>query len=548
MQQLTTICCLLLLAGSSLRAQGPITSVEVFAATECGVDDGRLVINTDAAFDYQYGLYAANTLVTLWQSGSEFTDLAPGVYRVAVRQADQPNTLQMGYEYTVNAPDAPIISSVSFTDGHCMNNGGTITISLQSSAAAEFSIDGGQTYQTTNVFTQLPAGTYHVVARSLSGGCEVYYSTPITVESDLMTNLAITETHATDCSVADGTITIEVDGNSGMSFEYSIDGGVNWSSINSFSGLAVGTYQTAVRTSGFFYCSSDIRPVTISAPNLPQVANVTTTSVTDCDVANGRIEIEEIPGSNYEYRLNNGTWQSGTVFVGLSPSTYHAEARLSSGACKVSLGSYRIEAPATPHLLSISHTDATMDTRGTVSVQAAGNAAVEYGLLMPNGITIWQTGSTFSGLEPGSYQVAVRFADNGCANSYNTIIVVGGPAWGPIGGTGGPVIVGGGQDDPFITHEIPVTNNDAPTQGLVGLAGTDTHSAYPNPTRSSFALPTIENAQRVVLTDARGGQVAIYDYTVGNSYPSESLTAGTYTLRVLSTTGEVLHRQQLVKQ
>jgi gliding motility-associated-like protein len=90
----------------------------------------------------------------------------------------------------------PVISSVAVVQTQC-GVSGSITINATGCAgiALKYSINGGQTYQTSNVFTGLGSGTYNVVVSSADGACTVNYSTPVVLQStggDLVADKAIT--------------------------------------------------------------------------------------------------------------------------------------------------------------------------------------------------------------------------------------------------------------------------------------------------------------------------------------------------------------------
>lgn len=76
--------------------------------------------------------------------------------------------------------DIPPALALSKTDANCTTNGTiTATATGGGSAPKEYSINGGTTYQTSNVFTNVAPGTYSIVVRNAGSSCST--TQPITV-------------------------------------------------------------------------------------------------------------------------------------------------------------------------------------------------------------------------------------------------------------------------------------------------------------------------------------------------------------------------------
>jgi gliding motility-associated-like protein len=128
---------------------------------------------------YQYSINGG----TNYQPSNTFTGLAGGTYSIVVKDANnctstpQPATLTL-----VNTMTASVVK----TDANC-TTGGTITITAAGGGTPpyEYSINGGTTYQASNVFTGLAAGTYNVVARNIASGCTAGQTVTITFTNNL---------------------------------------------------------------------------------------------------------------------------------------------------------------------------------------------------------------------------------------------------------------------------------------------------------------------------------------------------------------------------
>jgi hypothetical protein len=106
----------------------------------------------------------------------------------------------------------------------------------------QYSIDGGQTFQSENLFQNLPAGDYDIV---LQGQFDCYYEETVSIElCALAFTLEITDESADNAG--DGAIVITaVNGNGAL--QYSIDGGQTFQSSPAFNNLYKGEYEIVVQ-------------------------------------------------------------------------------------------------------------------------------------------------------------------------------------------------------------------------------------------------------------------------------------------------------------
>ena len=92
----------------------------------------------------------------------------------------------------------------------CGVNDGTISIiaSQPFGGALEYSIDGGATYQSSNVFSNLAGGTYGIKVRNADGTCTVTGQCVTLTDKVAPVVASVVPTNPTDCGLADGTITV----------------------------------------------------------------------------------------------------------------------------------------------------------------------------------------------------------------------------------------------------------------------------------------------------------------------------------------------------
>lgn len=247
---------------------------------------------------------------------------------------------------TTILPDmTPITFTTTTTDTLCAGgSNGSITVDSVTGGGSiiyEFSLDG-ITWQQSNVFYNLPAGTYDVYVKN-SLGC-VTASQPATV-NDTLTGVPTFTYTATPISChngSDGTLTIIASGGGAPgTYEYTIDNGATWQSSNVFTGLTYGfTYILSVKDA--VSCMSLTQSVVF--PNPASVVidpNVDSTGNFTCGTSdNGIITINVVTGgqSPYEYSNDNGvTWQSSNIFTGLATGLYHLKAKDANGCVSAAL-------------------------------------------------------------------------------------------------------------------------------------------------------------------------------------------------------------------
>lgn len=128
-------------------------------------------------------------------------------------------------------------------------NNGSITVAITGGTAPfQYSRDGGATWQSSNQFTGLDAGTYNIVVREQNRiSCSASQSFVVNTAAGGPTHSFTTQVvHESVAGANDGQITVTVSGTGGP-FEFSRNGGTTWQTGNVFSGLAPATYSIVVR-------------------------------------------------------------------------------------------------------------------------------------------------------------------------------------------------------------------------------------------------------------------------------------------------------------
>ncbi len=350
---------------------------------------------------------------------------------------------------------------------------------------------------------------------------------------------------------------------------YSIDGGNNYQTSNSFSNLTVGNYNVIVQDSlGCSHAYSG-NPIVISQPTA--VLETLTKIDASCTGAfNGSITVTASGGvPPYTYAVNGGPSQSSNVLNGLQPGTYNVATYDSHGCfdtASITIGSTYV---VTLDTLSTSDITCFGQGNGSVAVQLVGGTSpIQYSI---NGVT-YQNSGTFTGLSAGNYIVIGRDS-RGCSQSTTVAITEPGQLVVSIdsvtnvvcNGNGGGAIytsVSGGTPNYFYhwSNANVATPNDLNIPGgTYNVTVTDSRNctatngaiiATPSVLSLNIALfnnPFCNNdSSGAILLTANGG-VAPYAYAWSNNSTTQdidSLPAGTYTVTV----SDVNNCQQTISQ
>jgi len=297
---------------------------------------------------------------------------------------------------------------------------GTITISgvTGGSGSFEYSIDNGASYQISPAFSGLTANNnYTVMVRDVNNPSDIQTISNIAVTEPAVLNASVNSDNINCSGANNGSITISAPSGGSGSYEYTINGGTNWSTTTSYTDLSPNTYDVRIRDAANPSCEITLNgSLTITQPAVLN-ATVNSTNIT-CNGANdGTITITSPTGGygTYQYSINGGSsWQNDGLFTGLPPASYNVQIRDAvNTSCQRTLnGSLSITQPsilsATVNSTNITCNDAN-DGTITITSPTGGYGTYEYSV---NGGTSWQAGGAFSGLAPGSYIVQIRDAAN----------------------------------------------------------------------------------------------------------------------------------------
>ena len=293
--------------------------------------------------------------------------------------------------------DSLIISQPS----DCGVSDGRVEV-LATGDSLDYSIDGGITYQDSNVFEGLPADTYFLTIRKdSSDDCVV--ATALTILAPSLPVIdSITSEDPSTCVLSDGSILVFA---SGDSLEYSIDGGVSFQDSARFTDLPFGSFEVRVREVVRPACVV-LDSVTLFAPPSTSITSITLIEPTDCGLADGNLTIEAL-GDSLEYSIDGGlSFVDTNSFANLSAGIYPVVIREVSKATCTDSDSITILGSSFPSIDSVNFVNPSDcdSANGGLTLFATG-ANLEYSV---DGGESYQDTNFFSGLAPGQISVAVR--------------------------------------------------------------------------------------------------------------------------------------------
>lgn len=284
---------------------GPISPTVETTQPNCDVPSGTITVTAPAGL-----LYSVDGVN--YQSSMVFSGLAGGDYKVTAKSSScvsSPVTAHINLKAVSTAtPTIDIIQPVI-----CNNAYGTITVT---SLDAEYSFDDGLTWQTSNVKTGFILGDYLVKTRNSSLCEKTSITATIIVPPGYPPTPTVSVTQP-DCSTSAGTIIV-----SDNAASYSFDGGQNWTSGNTKTGLIPGIYQVLIKNA--IGCNSLVANVAeikafVNTEPLPVA-----TEQTFCVQQNAAINDIVISGTNVKWydAAANGNLLAGTAI--LQSKTYYA--------------------------------------------------------------------------------------------------------------------------------------------------------------------------------------------------------------------------------
>ncbi|HKO76141.1 MAG TPA: SprB repeat-containing protein, partial [Flavobacterium sp.] len=396
---------------------GCIAQLE-YAITEPAIVFGNIIIEgqTISVINMQGGtgsyMYALDQ--NNFQTNNVFSNVAPGIHVVRVKDSNncEPGT----FSAVIEDPNSLISSSTITKQIDCLSNA-TITITATGGQLPyQYSIDGGITYVTSNIFNNLTAGTYTVTVKDALN--TISQTNTITIAPPISVTAIAVLTKATNCGESD---TVTITATSGKApYLYSFDGSNTFTTVNTATGLTAGAHSLFVKDANGCLTALSI----VITPSSSLSATITATNPYCSQSNDGRISLIATGGTApYTYSIGNG-YASSNIFNNLSAGYYNVSVKDALG-CLYTMVAAIIE----PTILSMTavttNSTTSADNDGTITVNAAGGVTpysyeITDNIGLP--ITSFQTSTLFTGLKSGSYGVKIRDA-NGCITFQTNIVI-----------------------------------------------------------------------------------------------------------------------------
>ncbi|MCD6366460.1 MAG: gliding motility-associated C-terminal domain-containing protein, partial [Bacteroidales bacterium] len=379
----------------------PILTANITDVTDCQNPNGEIDLHTTG------GTVPLNFSIdngSNFSTDSIFQNISGGYYQtMVVDNHNCSDTLTV----LVNSPSTPEIDSVVITDVLCAGDT-TGTITIYSSAGAQYSVDNGITFQASNLFTGLTGGNYPIVVES-AGGCFSDTNLTVTVNEPAILTLVLTPISPLCSGECNGQMNLSVTGGTAPY-------GITWSTGNTntttLDSLCGGSYSVTITDNNGCQNNSFESIVMPGAINISSYIS----DVLCNGLNNGYISTIVTGGTSpYQYHWSNGnTTSTDTLLTG----GYYSLTVTDINNCQGFLDSIHVKEPDNL-LIGISNQQnpyCTGNNDGSITVNATGGT--------PPYSFVWDNSSTdtiISNLSAGTYIVTVTDFRN-CGT--NTSIVL----------------------------------------------------------------------------------------------------------------------------
>ncbi len=379
-------------------------TVDVTNVSEVGAMDGIIEISLNENEDpTEYSIDGGLN----WQSSPLFENLSVGEYEVRVRDVNDCEA-----EQTVEITACELDFEISFSPvtEFGESDGEIVFHATGGLPPYEYSIDGGASFQSDSVFSNLPEGSYALVVRD-SDDCSKSIGFFLFVCDLSIDDIILTETSTNNSS--DGTATIIVSGG-GPPFEYSIDGGANFQESNFFDSLGTGFYVLIVIDQ--FGCE---QTETFNIDDCILDFESQSRRASSEDEADGSIEIFAGNGVEpYEYSIDSGmTFQSSSLFEDLLPGDYEVIVRDASGCERFAI--VTVDFCDVMLDFELGETSGPGASDGSINI-IASNGIAPYSYSIDGGAN-FQSDPLFENLDSGPYFIIVWDRDS-CRASANVTV------------------------------------------------------------------------------------------------------------------------------
>jgi gliding motility-associated-like protein len=362
---------------------------------------------------------------------------------------------------------SPNITAIQAT---CSTPSGTIIIN---STADQYSFDGGATWTTNPIKTNLAGGSYYVLIKNTLGCTSNSSYSYISSPPSIPAAPAVQIVQPSSCGATDGSITITT-----PAISYSFNDGNSWTTSPTKINVGAGTYIIKIKTNSYS-CESLTTVANLSSGSTIAAPTFTTTQP-NCSSSKGSINITTNAAT---YSYDNGlTYVFSNTKTDLSPGIYFIKIKNATGCVSVA-ASVTISAvsPLPAPAYKAIQPNCTNFT-GSISFETVADF-----YSFDNGIT-FGTSNTKSNLSPGTYNLMIK-NNSGCISLVTPVTI-----------DAAPTI----PDAPQVVVTDPIGCNSA---------------------KGSIMVSTVAN------------QYSFDDGTTWNTSNTASLSPGNYLIRIKYTNG-----------
>ena len=222
-----------------------VTPIESLCKNSNG---GATITVNEASASFSFELFqGANVISSVMDKTSNthtFSNVPIGNYTVRSTNADGCFDIS---EFTVTEPTL-LVASSNLLENVAICNGTIIEGSLQVFGSGgippyEYSIDGGATYQTEDIFNVSSEKTYDILVRD-ANGCVKPTSVAVGFEQEII--YEVSKEDIICVGDKDGRIIIDITNDQNYTVTCSLDG-INYTNTTSFTGLGKGTYELWIK-------------------------------------------------------------------------------------------------------------------------------------------------------------------------------------------------------------------------------------------------------------------------------------------------------------
>ena len=359
-----------------------------------------------APYTYQWFDNAGNPIAGA--TNQTETNFCAGNYSVTITDATNCTAsanITVGEPTVVTVADA---TTPALCNGAC---DGTLTLTAGGGTGPyTYSIDGGLTFQNSNVFNGLCAGNFNVVVADANNCQATMVSTII---EPLVLAVSETGNISSTCGNANGEFTVTAaDGTA----PYTYDLAGNTNNTGNFTGLLAGAYTVDVTDAN--NCTVSINVTVIDAGG-PTAFIDTQNGVTCAGGLNGSFTVGVTGGTApYQYSIDGVNFQASNAFPSVGAGLINVTVQ-DVNNCQATTQLTIVEPTPLTYNVVINPATCNGVCDGEIVVTAQGaNAPYQYS--SDNGLT-FQASNTLAGLCAGNVDVVVQ-DNNGClANSIETM-------------------------------------------------------------------------------------------------------------------------------